>query len=93
MGHRLWCGEKCSECNDNDNCVADTSISCSPDCENLMGDKINLKKCIEDKCDNIGYLFDAYDPERLHENKDEQVRLIKTYGEIAVYPDTCMCEI
>lgn len=33
MPHPLWCGDKYSECSMP--CVTDTSMPCSPDCENI----------------------------------------------------------
>lgn len=76
-----WCGKSCGECA---GCRLDESMPCSPDCENLSGNRINMKQCMEDECSEIGYIFGAKDPEHLCEA--EKKRLLDTYGDTPIYP-------
>jgi len=82
MAHTKWCKEECTNCKSQ--CDLDLHIPCSPDCINLLGDKIKLSQCLADGCDEIGYIFDAYNPEDISDEEAE--RLMGKYGEIADYP-------
>lgn len=88
MAHSDWCGCCCSECDITSNCPIDSTIPCSPDCKNLLGDKINIKGCLEAKCEEVFYIFDM--EHLLNETKEWNTEaasiLIEEYGEIANYP-------
>ena len=50
MAHKDWCGKPCGECIEP--CYLDESMSCSPDCENLLPEGIrNEQRCCETECD------------------------------------------
>ena len=78
MAIKGYCGlKKCNECLSS--CNLDELISCSPDCENLTDDgKINIKECLEVKCEEVKYIFDMV----VCSDKE----IIEKYGEIAKYP-------
>lgn len=59
MGHTNWCGKyECSKCPHVEDCFADLYSYCSPSCENLHGDEIDVMKCLRN-CDqeNIEVMF------------------------------------
>ena len=86
MAHANWCGKDCSECH---GCNLDESIPCSPACKNLIGNMINIKGCLEAKCEEVFYIFDMEDllieMGAVWDDKNGKYLLDK-YGEIAQYP-------
>lgn len=82
MAHEKWCGKVCLDCKTA--CSLDERIPCSPDCKNLEGDKIKLAQCLEDGCEEVGYIFDVQNPENLTENV--KAALIAQYGKVGEYP-------
>ena len=86
MAHANWCGKECYECKSRkSSCEAYKQIPCSPDCDNLMGYKINIIGCIRDGCAEsiaemfLGGNFNEVDNETLAE-------IVEKHGAIAVYP-------
>ena len=76
MALKGYCGRDCSECY---GCDLDSSIPCSPSCENLTEDgMIKIAECLKAECKEVKYIFDVL------EKTDEEI--IEKYGEIAPYP-------
>ena len=71
--------QSCADCTTS--CILDELIPCSPDCENLTDDgKILIEKCLQDKCEEVKYLFNMED------RSDEE--LLREYGSVNDYPYT-----
>lgn len=81
MAHSKWCGRECIICG---GCNLDNQIPCSPDCDNLVGDKIKIAQCIKDGCEEIYPIFNMIDSSMTLEER--AANLIEEYGEIAEYP-------
>jgi len=79
MSIKKSCSKKCCDCSTS--CRLDEEIPCSPDCENLTGSvstgvKIRVKKCLEERCEEVKHIFGT----------NETEKIIEKYGEITEYP-------
>ena len=76
----------CSECH---GCSLDERIPCSPDCNNLIGNMINIQGCLSAKCEEIFYIYDiknlSIEISSERNNKFEEMMILR-YGNIAKYP-------
>ena len=87
MAHTKWCGKNCSDCSSC--CSFDERILCSPDCQNLIGDMINIKGCLDAKCEEIFHVFSIEDLHGVTKTEDYDAlgaMLIDRYGSVATYP-------
>lgn len=84
--YKKYCGSgtACADCKKR--CKIDEAIPCSPDCENLDGDKILIQKCLEAGCKEVFYIFGITPSDDSAEKEKQAKELILTYGETAVYP-------
>lgn len=83
--YKKYCGRgSCAECKKK--CAVDENIPCSPDCENLDGKKIRISKCLKARCEEVFYIFGMESPKTASEWDTASEKLIKEYGETAVYP-------
>lgn len=83
MAAKGYCGKsECAECKRD--CDLDGNIPCSPDCRNLDGEKINLKRCLAEECEEIGFIFAR--KALKYVTDEERKEMIGQYGEIAEYP-------
>lgn len=76
MTHKNWCGNKCCECKKD--CLVNQSIPCSPSCDNLIGENINIRGCLDAGCEEVYYIFDV--------EVGAEEELINAYGKVAEYP-------
>lgn len=86
MAHTNWCGKSCSDCK---GCPLDERIPCSPDCENIIGNMVNIKGCLESKCEEVFHIFDMEDllieMGKTWDNKFGEM-ITDKYGSITDYP-------
>ena len=86
MAHTNWCGNCCADCN---GCSLDERIPCSPDCNNLIGDMINVRGCVDAQCEEVFHIFGREDLlKKMGKTWDMEIgnTLVKEVGSIVENP-------